>query len=330
MADRTEEFCRQYLSNGKKNGNYWIVGDINNSPGQSMYVRLHATHNGAAGKWNDSATGEHGDLLDIIRESLGLVDMGDILREARDFLSLPAYNSQNPHIVPNTLAKEPTKRQSVEKLWSLSIPIRDTLAETYLQKRGIYLDNEPHYLRFHPKCYFKTANGTFHHLPAMIGALTDNCRQITGLHRTFLNSINAKKASISDPRKAMGDLVGSSIRFGTVNRIQLVGEGIETVLSLHVLLPQFTAHAACSSSHLPSIPLDPSLRRLYIAHDNDAAGDEATRRLIDRASEAGIETVVLLPKNNDFNDDLQAHGPEYLRARLAHMLHPNDRQYLDT
>ena len=35
-----------------------------------MFVRLTGpAGKGAAGKWTDAATGEHGDLLDLIRES---------------------------------------------------------------------------------------------------------------------------------------------------------------------------------------------------------------------------------------------------------------------
>src|SRR3546814_17313359 len=56
-----------------------------------MFVRLDGAESGkgAAGKWTDAATGEHGDLLDIIRESCGLLDFKDVAEEARRFLSLP-------------------------------------------------------------------------------------------------------------------------------------------------------------------------------------------------------------------------------------------------
>ena len=56
-----------------------------------MFVRLAGpqTGRGAVGKWTDAATGEHGDLLDVIRESCGLVDFKDVVDEARSFLSLP-------------------------------------------------------------------------------------------------------------------------------------------------------------------------------------------------------------------------------------------------
>src|SRR3546814_2148735 len=64
-----EDVCRHYLSNGSRAGRYWLVGDVQNSKGRSLYVRLDGplAGPGAVGKWADAATGEHGDLLDLIR-----------------------------------------------------------------------------------------------------------------------------------------------------------------------------------------------------------------------------------------------------------------------
>ena len=47
-----------------------------------MFVRLNgpASGKGAAGKWTDAATGEHGDLLDVIRTSCGFLDFRDVAR----------------------------------------------------------------------------------------------------------------------------------------------------------------------------------------------------------------------------------------------------------
>lgn len=89
LGRQTEAVCRRYLSNGRRQGNYWQVGDVRNSAGRSMFVRLRDTPKGPAGKWTDAATGEHGDLLDVIREALGLMDFADVAEEARNFLSLP-------------------------------------------------------------------------------------------------------------------------------------------------------------------------------------------------------------------------------------------------
>src|ERR1700745_3220601 len=91
LAEQTEFVCRHYLSNGRGVGHYWIVGDARNAPGRSMFVRLRGpgAGKGAAGKWTDAATGEHGDLLDVIRESCSLIDFHDVTSEARRFLNLP-------------------------------------------------------------------------------------------------------------------------------------------------------------------------------------------------------------------------------------------------
>ena len=63
LAQNAEAVCRHYLSNGRRSGGYWHVGDVANTPGQSLYVRLSGAR---AGKWCDAATAEHGDLLDLI------------------------------------------------------------------------------------------------------------------------------------------------------------------------------------------------------------------------------------------------------------------------
>src|ERR1700722_17507566 len=89
LAREPEAVFRHYLSNGKREGRYWLVGDVHNSPGRSMFVRLQDSPKGPAGKWTDAATGEHGDLLDVIRESLGLRDFRAVAEEARRFLKLP-------------------------------------------------------------------------------------------------------------------------------------------------------------------------------------------------------------------------------------------------
>jgi hypothetical protein len=68
LARNAEAVCRHYLAAGHREGRYWIAGDIQGSKGRSLYVRLKGGEHGkgAPGKWTDAATGEHGDLLDLI------------------------------------------------------------------------------------------------------------------------------------------------------------------------------------------------------------------------------------------------------------------------
>ena len=91
LAREAEAVCREYLSNGRREGGYWLVGDAANSPGRSLYFRLRGRESGkgAARKWTDAATGDHGDLLDIVRLSRNLSTVVEAMDEARLFLTLP-------------------------------------------------------------------------------------------------------------------------------------------------------------------------------------------------------------------------------------------------
>lgn len=55
LGRQAEAVCRHYLSNGRREGRYWLVGDVRNTPGRSMFVRLKGAESGkgAAGKWTD-------------------------------------------------------------------------------------------------------------------------------------------------------------------------------------------------------------------------------------------------------------------------------------
>jgi len=55
LAENAESVCRAYLPAGRREGSYWIVGDLQNNPGRSLFVRLTgpASGPGAAGKFTE-------------------------------------------------------------------------------------------------------------------------------------------------------------------------------------------------------------------------------------------------------------------------------------
>ncbi|EIG61276.1 toprim domain-containing protein [Bradyrhizobium sp. WSM1253] len=329
LAREAEAVCRHYLSNGKRAGRYWVVGDVHNTAGRSLFVRLKESPKGPAGKWTDAATGEHGDLLDIIRESLGLRDFREVAEEARRFLKLPR---DEPELVRRTVgpAVPAGSQEAARRLFAISGPIEGTVAEAYLQRRGIARVHHGGTLRFHPRCYYRPDERLpTETWPAMIACVTDLKGRITGVHRTWLDPdgfdrIRLGKAPIDTPRRAMGDLLGNAVRFGVVDDVLAAGEGIETMLSLRYVLPSMPMAAALSANHLSAMLLPSSLRRLYIARDDDAAGDAVQAILTQRAADAGIEAIALSPRLGDFNEDLHIFGLEALRAELRLQLAPED------
>ncbi|MGC8202607.1 DUF7146 domain-containing protein [Aliiroseovarius sp. PTFE2010] len=326
LAEEAEIVCRHYLSNGRKQGRYWIVGDVQNTPGRSLYVRLTGPiyGRGAAGKWTDSATGQHGDLLDLIALNMGITNLRDTLDEARRFLSLPQTDRDRA-------ANPPASRGSPEaarRLWAMGQPMYGTLVERYLTGRGLTGLGDLDSLRFHPSCFYWRED---HALtvppkawPALLAKVTDLDGQLTGLHRTWLDPATADKAPVIPPRKAMGNLLGHGVRIGEPNGMLAAGEGLETMLSLHLALPKLPAVAALSANHLAALQLPADLRRLYIAVDADPAGLSAADQLAYRARQAGIDAVHLSPCLGDFNDDLRAIGRDAFRAHLRPQLAPED------
>ena len=53
LSRQAETVCRHYLSNGQREDRYWLVGDVRNTPGRSMFVRLTDSPKGPAGKWTE-------------------------------------------------------------------------------------------------------------------------------------------------------------------------------------------------------------------------------------------------------------------------------------
>jgi len=329
LADNAEAVCRRYLSTGKREGQYWLVGNVHNEPGRSLYVRLSGQGGGRAlpGKWTDAASGEHGDLLDIIAATCGHACLADTLAEARRFLSLPA----EPAISlggPTQSRLGQSSLMAAQRLWAASRPIDASLGSTYLAARGITATAGCTALRFHPRCFYRAGAddrpGIRTAWPALIAAVTDTDGRLTGIHRTWLDPGGLAKAPVKTPRRAMGRLLGSGVRFGSAGKVMAAGEGIETMLSLHQAMPAMPLIAALSAAHLAALEFPRGLKRLYVACDNDPAGEGAFVRLSERAVGQGVETVALRAERDDFNSDLVAHGVGALSTRLNAQLRPCD------
>jgi hypothetical protein len=389
LAMRAEAVCRRYLSNGRREGAYWRVGDLANTPGRSLFVRLKSGAKGPAGKWTDAQSGEHGDLLDIIRATRGLRSFPDVVAEARAFLGLPDENARHdrrharsrghrqrtpavvrdiPHRAADSSERDAQATtpeddgstlaeniNAARRLFMASIPIAGTLAELYLRRRRITALDGLTALRFHPACLYRDgaveassdyaeasaiSGGTRESQPslrgpALIAAITDADGWITGVQRTWLDAEallsdrplgdRLGKAGLLDARRSLGLIAGGVVRLPPLiddcdTGILLVGEGVETVLSLRAAMPSLPMAAALSAGQLAGFALPVGLRRLLIAEDADPAGRAAAAALATGAAAADVEVVVLMPQRGDFNDDFRLDGVDRLLARIRAQL----------
>ncbi|MYF07471.1 MAG: DNA primase [Rhodospirillaceae bacterium] len=325
LAARAEEVCRKYLPNGRRQGRYWICGNLAGARGRSLFVRLSGS--GKPGGWTDAATGEHGDLLDLIRHRTNAPTLRAALAEARSFLALPPA----PDAPGSPAAAGPGSpganapydaTEAARRLWRRCRAVDGSHAERYLQARGLSRCRFAA-LRFHPTLRYREGSSV-RRFPALVAAVTGSDGAITGVQRTWLDPRRPAKAGVATPRKALGRVYGLAVRFGVPadDAALVVGEGIETVLSLVTAVPEITAAAALSAGSLGAFAPPPGIARLVIARDNDEDGALAAERLAMRCAQAGVAAAVVVPAGNDFNDDLVDFGAAALRARFAPLFRP--------
>ncbi len=313
LAARAEEVCRHYLPNGRRLGRYWICGDLDGARGRSLFVRLSGS--GKPGKWTDAADGSHGDLLDLIRHRINAPTLRAALDEARRFLALPVSPASAPDVPYDAT-------EAARRLWRRCRAVDGSHAERYLHARGLSRCRFAA-LRFHPELRYREG-ATVRRFPALVAAVTGDDGRIFGVQRTWLDPRSPAKAGVAAPRKALGRIYGLAVRFGVPSddAALVVGEGIETVLSLVTAVPEITAAAALSAGSLGAFAPPPGTARLVIARDNDEDGALAAERLTRRCARAGVASTVIVPAGNDFNDDLIEFGAAALRARFAPLFRP--------
>ncbi|GGE53233.1 DNA primase [Primorskyibacter flagellatus] len=321
LATRAESFCRQYFPEGRKQGNYWQVGDTSGAKGQSLAIRLQGEGGRKAGSWQDFATGEYGDLIDLLQERLGSVTLKETLREARSFLGeapCPAVSRETQRAErPDAASSKRIAR--ARKLFAAGKPILGTLAASYLQGRGISRFGPA--LRYHPRVFLGHGEDDPdlpQKAPALLAKITDNRGQITGCARFYLDLSTGGLAAIENPKRILGQLHGHAIRFwsGKARSDLIIGEGLENTLSVGTALPEFDLASCLTATHLGLFIPPPEIKRIWIARDNDEAGRNASMRLRNQPESLGIACGDLVPSMGDFNDDLRAFGKDALRRSL--------------
>lgn len=287
------KFCEHFLSGGRREGNYWICGDKTGIPGRSMAVHLTGQY---VGKWFDNATGESGNFLDILYFRYGK----KTLAEFSALLSLPIDTVATPikKIDCNS------SNDGFKRLYTHAINNDKTRLARYLASRSIY--SVPDCLRYNANTYVKS-DGKLLRLPALLAPITNNNFQLIGVSKTFLDYYDDKKANIFANKRISGTLKNGAVRFYSPNddvTNLIVGEGIETILSVRSALPNISVAACLSAINLANFIPPPSTRRLWVAFDNDDAGHSAFTKLLAKAEHYNFNVIPLAAVNNDHNDDL--------------------------
>lgn len=194
------------------------------------------------------------------------------------------------------------------RMWDEATSIKGSLAETYLNSRGLWLPPAVitgGQLRFHPSCAFKLKDGSRLNAPAMLALMTDaETGEPRAVHRTALTEEGAKlnDPRLGNPKKMLGRARGAVVRLCPSRGPTLgIAEGIENAVAA-VCGGLGDVWVAGMAANLQSLPVLPGIDALQILADIGVAGEKAASECGRRWVEAGRQVEALYPKAGDWND----------------------------
>jgi putative DNA primase/helicase len=210
------------------------------------------------------------------------------------------------HLMPKS-ASDATAQPKFDRgaaalnLWRSGVDPRGSLAERYLNSRGLELPDDVagRVVRFHPSCPW--GEGIRH--PAMITAfrsIADDSLQ--AIHRTALTPDGQKIG-----RKMLGPVAGAAIKIDADQDVEqglTIGEGFETCLAGRALGFR-PVWALGSANAIGEFPVLSGIDALTILGETDDGGAnaQAARACARKWAAAGREAAVAVPRiAGDMND----------------------------
>lgn len=177
--------------------------------------------------------------------------------------------------------KREERKQTAASVWKETQPLSGSLADIYLQSRGLPPVSEWPWdpkdtLRFHPNVVYEP-NPRLGRFPCVVGKVVDSFGTGTALKLICLDPDGKGKASKIakagfDPKPTMGPAGGGAVRLGGDGDHIGIGEGIETCLSAWFLNGcRKPVWAGLSTSGLTGFEIPSFVSRLEIFPDGDKA-----------------------------------------------------------
>ena len=192
-------------------------------------------------------------------------------------------------------------RRFARRIWKATRPLAGTVAEAYLDARGVGHVAGVRALGFHPALSHPSEPGRF---PALVAGVQDSSGRFLGVQRTYLAADGSGKAAVDPARASLGSLAGGAVRLAeSVDGRLLLGEGIETTAAAVLVLDwQGGAWATLGTSGLRAVELPEHVRDVTIVADRDAGGLRAAAVLAARLEAEGRRIEIRAPSRGDFAD----------------------------
>ena len=269
--------------------------------------------------------GNHGELLAHCFSGCSFETIVNALKRRGLLPDRRASPSSSSRPAQSTKAASQRMQYACE-LWKKGQSIKGTLGEVYLNKRlAGRLTLIPPTLRFLPKLKHTPSGSVYPCLIAAVARFPDN--KVIAVHRTYLTPDGSGKAPVEKPKMFLGDAKGGAIRLAPATEELILCEGLEDGLSLMFALnkPVWVAGSArlLENVILPTLPI---ARTVYIAQDNDVAGEKATEMLGKRLYAEGRKVKILTPPQpyKDFNQIIQDN--KHIESPTKDSIEPSERE----
>jgi putative DNA primase/helicase len=240
-------------------------------------------HGKGHGDRNPSLSVSDGDGDRLLMRCFAGCEFNDIMDALRGHRLLATSNIQKPGArqAPRIVTKVEPDKIALE-IWQMSGPIHGTIAEEYLQRRGITL----------------TPPALGHYRGSMIARVEQPYVGITAIQKTPINPDCTR-----GERWTKGPLGAGAVRLGAAQRIMGIAEGTETALSA-MMLTGMTVWASLGGKRLHNVELPPIVEQVHIFSDNDQPGREAAERAAEVHRDLGRTVKVRRPPSEfkDYND----------------------------
>ncbi len=252
----------------------------------------------------------HGDGFDLLQHVFNFT-FADVIEFVASYLGIRRRGSIKTFAKNITVENTKGNNQTSAELLAISKWLWDNgkaiqlgdIADIYLRKRGIELNQYPSVLRLHPN--LKCGTGI---CPGILAKLTAPDGTFAGLLRTFLTT-NGEKAFGKDSKKFMRGSIpcGSAIRLYAPSDILGIAEGIETTLACYITFG-IPVWATTGNKCMENVSIPSCVKKVEIFGDHDAngAGQNSAQILARRLHGEGRVVRVLIPPtiNKDWLDIL--------------------------
>jgi hypothetical protein len=182
---------------------------------------------------------------------------------------------------------------SANKMWSKCLDVTGTIGETYLNSRKINGPfNEPN-MKFH-RAVYNTELNLF--IPAVLFKVSKtHDGMLEAVHRIWIADDGSRKARLQESKKAIGQVHGNGIWFGTPSNTLYVCEGPEEALTVRCTIGKTFVVSTVYATNFDALTIPGYVKQVVLVPDNDDAGKTACAKAIRAYERQGMKVRIVLP-----------------------------------